>query len=558
MPKVLALRVYCYMIKNIIHSKCKTVTSAAIIIGLAGLVSRFLGIFRDRVLAGTFGAGDTLDIYYAAFRVPDLVFNLLVLGALSAGFIPVFSKYLKRKSHSAGQEKINKEALDLANNVLNIVALFLIILCLLLIIITPLIMPLITPGFSGRKMELTIALTRWMFLSPIFLGLSSIIGGILQSFRRFLAYSLAPIVYNIGIILGAVFFVDWWGIYGLAAGVILGVILHLTIQLPTVLKMGYSYQWLINLRHKGILLIGKLMAPRTFALAITQINLLVITIIASGLEEGSIAVFNLANNLQNFPIGIFGIAYAIAVFPTLADYANEHKREKFIHNISHTLRQILFFIIPFSILFLLLRAQIVRVVLGSGQFDWQDTIRTADVLAFFSLSLFAQSLIPLLARAFYAYHNTMVPFAVGLFSAIINILASLLFVQHFGVAGLALAFSLASIINFALLWLTLRLKLGELDELNIFLSIIKMSAAALLMAVVVQFSKGLLALLFNMEKFWGIFLQGFIAGLAGLLVYFAGLYLLKSPEFFTFQSALVKKLFKTKLPQGGADESRGV
>jgi len=543
------------MIK-VLNGKTKSVTVAAIIVGGAGLVSRFLGVFRDRILAGEFGAGDTLDIYYAAFRVPDLVFNLLVLGALSAGFIPVFSKYLKKKDRD--QDKISEEALHLVNSLFNIVALLLIVLCVVLAMLTPWLIPLITPGFSGEKMELTVSLTRLMFLSPIFLGLSSIFGGILQSFRRFFVYSLAPIMYNIGIIIGALFFVPIWGLSGLAYGVILGTVMHMCIQIPTAVSLGWRYQWLWDIYHKGLRLIGKLMIPRTMALAITQINLIVITIIASTLQGGSIAVFNLANNLQSFPIGIFGISYAIAVFPLFSDLANQNKKRELVKSFSSTLRQILLFIIPASILFLLLRAQIVRVILGSGNFDWNDTIRTADTLAFFSFSLFAQALIPLLARVFYAYHNTFYPFIIGLTSALINVFASLVFAPLYGIAGLALAFSLASIVNFILLWVALRIKIGNLDEINILYSLVKMSVAAFVMALAVQLTKNGIAPFVDMTKFWGIFLQGLIAGLIGLGIYFFVGLLLHSPEMITFKKALVKKLFKAKLPPSSADESRGI
>ncbi len=544
------------MIQRFIHAPSKSVTSAAIIVGLAGLASRFLGVVRDRILAGAFGAGDTLDVYYAAFRIPDLVFNLLVLGALSAGFIPVLSKYLKRGKRE--EDRMNEEATLLTNNVFHAVAVALVIICAVLAATAPIFVPFMTPGFDAEKMRLTILLSRIMFFSPIFLGISSIAGGILQSFRRFFIYSLAPIFYNLGIIIGALVFVPRFGIEGLAWGVVLGALLHFSIQLPTVFHLGYRHFWTWNPFEAGVRLIGKLMIPRTLALATSQLNLLVITIIASTLEGGSIAIFNLANNLQNFPIGIFAIAYSIAVFPSLSEHAAEGDTASFIRDISQTLRQILFFIIPSAILFLLLRAQIVRVILGSGVFDWTATIRTADALAFFSLSLFAQALIPLFARSFYALQNTAIPFVIGLVSAAVNILASLLFAPQFGIAGLALAFSIANIINFVLLWIALRLKLGELDEMNIFVSVVKMSVAAFLMSIAVQGLKNIIAPFVDFNTFRGIFTQGFTAGVLGIFVYFFALHCMKSSEFFAFRSGLAKRLFQTKLPSSGADESRGV
>src|SRR3989339_1167857 len=202
------------MFKKLITSPVKSITSAAMIIGGLSLVSRLLGIFRDRILASEFGAGDILDTYYAAFRLPDLVFNLLVLGAISAGLIPVFTTLVSKRKKD--------EAWLLISGILNILISGLIVISVIIIIFAPWIMKVITPGFSLDKMQLVISLTRIMFLSPIFLGISAIFGSILQSYKRFFVYSLAPIFYNLGIIVGVIYFIDIWGIYGLAWGVVLG------------------------------------------------------------------------------------------------------------------------------------------------------------------------------------------------------------------------------------------------------------------------------------------------------------------------------------------------
>ncbi|HLD28149.1 MAG TPA: lipid II flippase MurJ, partial [Patescibacteria group bacterium] len=195
------------MFKKLITSPVKSITSAAMIIGGLSLVSRLLGIFRDRILASEFGAGDILDTYYAAFRLPDLVFNLLVLGAISAGLIPVFTTLVSKRKKD--------EAWLLISGILNILISGLIVISVIIIIFAPWIMKVITPGFSLDKMQLVISLTRIMFLSPIFLGISAIFGSILQSYKRFFVYSLAPIFYNLGIIIGVIYFIDIWGIYGL-------------------------------------------------------------------------------------------------------------------------------------------------------------------------------------------------------------------------------------------------------------------------------------------------------------------------------------------------------
>jgi putative peptidoglycan lipid II flippase len=546
------------MIKSLINGESKTITSAAIIVGAASLASRFLGIVRDRILAGQFGAGDALDTYYAAFRVPDLIFNLLVLGALSAGFIPIFTQYLQKQE--------NDKAWRLTNEILNILIVGLLILCALLFIFAPQLMQLITPGFSADKMVQTVALTRIMFLSPVLLGISSVLGGILQSFKRFLVYSFAPIFYNLGIIFGALVFVPMWGISGLAWGVVLGAGLHLLVQIPSSAWLGYRYKMIFNWKDSAVRKIGKIMIPRTLTLAINQLNLVVITIVASTLAGGSLAIFNLANNLQVFPVGIFGISFAIAAFPTLAALAIKDDKKDFIHSFSNTTRQVLFFMIPASVLLLVLRAQIVRVILGSGQFTWEDTVLTIDTLAMFTISLFAQALIPLLIRGFYAFHNSMTPFILGLVSAVINIILSLVLIKPFvflgynfdlGVSGLALAFSISSILNFALLWIGLRIRTGSLDEKNVLWSVFKISVATLAMAIVTQFMKFGIEPYFGTETFIGIFLQGLIAGLVGIAVFIVAGLVLKSQEMITFVNSMKKRMFKEKenYPKENIDEN---
>src|SRR3990172_7451480 len=499
------------MWRKIINGRVTSITGAAIVIGGASVISRILGVVRDRVLAGQFGAGDYLDIYYAAFRLPDFVFNIIVLGGLSAGFIPLFTQQ---------PQKSKPDAWRLANNTAHLMLSGLIIICGLLVILTPWILPLIAPGFEDEKKALTITLSRVMFLSPILLGISGIIGGVLQSFKKFIAYALAPVWYNIGIIIGVLIIAPKIGIVGLAWGVVLGAALHLLTQLPSLFFTGWRWQFIFNPFDLVTRELWRLMVPRTLSLIILQINLVVITILASTLPTGSLAVFNLANNLQSFPLSIFGISFAVAAFPTIAAFAQSKNFDEFSRVVTKTLRQIIFLVIPISALFILLRAQIVRVILGTGAFDWQATILTANALGLFSLSLFAQATTPMLARAFYSLHNTLTPFAIGLVSAIINLFASLIFMKFFGVIGLALAFSLASVAQMILMWSALRPKLKITEERQILMTLWQICLATLGMGLVVQVLKYLLAMAVNMQTFIGIFSQALIAGIFGVIVYY--------------------------------------
>jgi len=536
------------MFQKLLNSKAQSISSAAIIIGVTSLASRILGVVRDRVLAGEFGAGSTLDAYYAAFRIPDTIFNLLILGALSAGFIPIFSELI---------ESNKDRAWKLANNVLNAVIVLMIMLGAVLFFLTPQLMSVIAPGFNGELMELATQLTRIMFLSPLLLGVSSLFGGVLQSMKRFLMFSLAPIFYNIGIILGALLFSRTMGPIGLAYGVILGAALHLLVQLPSAMINGYRYHFTLNIFNADFKHAVKLMVPRMLSLSVSQVNLTIITILASTLSVGSLAIYNFSNNLQAFPLSLFGISFAIAAFPTLCELGRKDGKEEFSVSISNTTRQILFFIIPVSILFIVLRAQIVRVVLGAGKFDWDATITTADTLALFSISLFAQALIPLLNRGFFALKNSITPFIIGLFSEGAMLYLALHVTKPFiifgmsvdlGVRGLALAFTVASLINFLLLWVLLRIKVGTLHESKIFFSIGKVIIASFVMAIVVQFMKFGVEPYFGTETFMGVFLQGFISGIVGIAVFVVVGLLLKSEELSTFLSSIKRRMFKERRP----------
>lgn len=542
------------MFKSIFSRKINSITVAAVLVALSSLVSRLLGVVRDRILAGNFGAGTDLDIYYAAFRIPDLIFNLVVLGALSAGFIPVFTSLIKDQKEDKDEK--NNQAWFLVNNLLNFLILGLGILSFLGIIFAPLLTKIITPGFGPEEQKLTAVLTRIMFLSPVFLGISGILGGVLQSFKRFLIYSLAPIFYNLGIIVGALYFVDSWGLEGLAWGVVLGAFLHFIVQLPATYNLGFRYMFKLSWADSSIRKIGRMMIPRTLSLAISQINLVITTIIASSLPGGSLAAFNFANNLQSFPVGIFGISFAIAAFPALSE--NINNKEKLTEHFSNTIRQILFFVVPATVLIITLRAQIIRVVLGTGNFDWRSTFMTMDALGFFAISLFAQATLPLIVRVFYARQDSKSPFYIGLVSVFVNIVLSFYLGKSLGVAGLALAFSIANILNLILLWTWLYVKVGALDLGRILLAFAKFFVASIGAGLASQIMKVVVWPYIDMTKFSGVFIQLTVSFTVGLLIYALFCYLFRSEEFFSLVSALKNRLPFRKVKVEDQGEARGV
>jgi putative peptidoglycan lipid II flippase len=517
-------------------SPTQSVAAAAFIISVAGIASRLLGLLRDRILASQFGAGDTLDVYYAAFRIPDMIYNLLILGALSAAFIPVFTGLIS---------KDKEEAWELSSGVINLAVISIIFLSAILSIFAVPLLHLITPGFSEDKTQAAAILTRIMFLSPLLLGISAIFGGILVSLKKFIVYSLAPLMYNLGIIIGAVFLVKIMGPVGLAWGVVLGAALHMLIQYPAVRGSGFSYKVIFKkaVDNKNVRKIITLMIPRTMGLAVSQINLFIITIFASTLAAGSLTVFNFASNLQSVPLGVFSASFAIAVFPHLSNFWANNSRKEFINAFSKTLRRITFFIIPISVLILVLRAQIVRVALGSGKFDWEDTILTFQVLGIMAASLFAQSLVPLLARSFYAMHDTKTPFYIALVSEAANFLTVILFVKKMGVMSLALAFSISSIVNMLLLFFFLHSRFQDMDDRKNIISAGKIVIASILAGIAAQIFKYITDSLVNVDTFLGIFLQLAIAGGMGILTYILASYFLKTEEFQNFRKSVMVKLF---------------
>ncbi|KKR04360.1 MAG: Integral membrane protein MviN [Parcubacteria group bacterium GW2011_GWC2_39_14] len=525
---------------KLLSKKASSVATAAVVIAIAGLLSRVLGIVRDRVLAGQFGAGNELDIYYAAFRIPDLLINLIALGALSAGFIPIFIGLIKKEDDP--NSPANKEAWSFVSNIINIIGVILVFFGGILAVLSPWLVPLMTPGFSGEKLSMTITLTQILFLSPFILGISSILGGVLQSFRQFLAFSLAPVMYNIGIIIGAKFFVQYWGLYGLAYGVILGAVLHLLIQLPGLIRLGWRPCWIFKPREKSFVQVLKLIGPRILGLASGQVNFIVITVLASTIAAGSLAIFNLANNLQSFPVSFFGVSFALAVFPLLSRHFASGKEDEFQKSFLSTFKQILLFTIPFTALFIILRIQIVRVVLGAGKFNWTDTVLTADTLGILCLSLFAQALLPLLVRVFYARHNTLLPFWSSFISMLVNLALSWYLIKVWGVMGLAFGFTISQLVNVALLIVFLKFKVKDIWHDGLLSFSFKLTFAALIMGFVTQVTKTAVGTYVDMDRFWGVLTQGFVAGLVGLIVFIILAYAFKVEELIVFVASMKRKL----------------
>lgn len=529
-----------------ISTKKLTIGNAAFILGFSGLLSNILGLFRERVIAGHFGAGHMTDAFYASFRLPDVIFNLLLLGALSSAFIPVFVEKITKKN--------KEEANYLANSFMNFILICTIIFGVVIFILAPKLVPLLLPGFFNRAnpesfdiYQTTVNLTRIMILSPIIFSISGIFGGILNSYKRFVAYSIAPLVYNISIILSVVFLTDSFNppIYAVAVGVIAGALLHVLVQVPSVIRTGYRWRPIIDLKDGQIARLIKLMIPRTLAIGTSQINLLVDTVVAS-FFVGGITVLTFANNIQTAPIVIFGISIATAIFPVLAQNKTENNMKDFMKSFSWSARRVLFFMIPVTVGIIVLRAQIVRLIYGTGSFTWDNTYWTTKALLFFAIGLVAQALIPLLLKAFYAIQDTKTPLYISLIVMIINIVlsVSLPFIAplELGVAGIALAFSIAGIVNAVLLFILLHEKIGALDrDHKIFASTVRLIMAAILMGIAVHYSLYIFNIFIDTSRAFGLLLQTLGATIIGAILYFVTTHFLKCEE-----TQFLYKKFKTK------------
>lgn len=505
----------------------ETLGGAAFIIALAGVASRVLGFLRDRLLASSFGAGDILDAYYAAFRLPDLVYGLLVLGALSAAFIPVFTELIAREER--------EKAWRLTQGALQWLVIILGGAALIGIVFANQVAMWIAPGFSDEKQALVASLTRIMLLSPIFLAVSAVIGGVLVSFKQFLAYSFAPVFYNLGIIFGISVLYPIFGISGLALGVVLGSLLHAAVQLPAFRRSGYRLSMLSlkeTLADSALQKVVRLMIPRSLAMAVNQISLVIVTVFSSTLVSGSLAAFTLAINIQSVPLGLFGIAFSLASFPVLATLAAKHEDEEFFSVFAKTARRILYFVLPLSLFFIIFRAEIVRIVLGTGAFNWEDTILTFTVLGWLSVSLFAQSLVPLFVRTFFALQDTKTPLIAALCSETVHLSLIPFLLPHYAVAGIAMAFSIGAITNVALLYFFLRRRVTAWHDWQLISGIGRIALIALLSAVVAQYSKGIFALTIDrLDTFLEVAVKLGVGLVIGAATYISLSALLALPEY---------------------------
>lgn len=515
---------------RILFQRQNTILSAATIMMLLILASRILGLIRNRLLAGTFGAGSELDIYNAAFALPDFIADFLITGALTVSFIPIMTSLITKNRE--------KEAEAVASTVLNVALLIFGLIGFIIIIFANSLSSFLFPGFSEDQIKEVVLLTRFIIFSELILIIGSFFASILQSHYRFIIPALAPVAYNLGIIFGIYFFSERFGILGVVFGVILGAFLHVLIQLPLIKRLNFGLKWIIALNNKGVKKIALLSLPRALTIGMEQIKWLINLFLASLLVTGSVTIIKFSVDLQNFPIGLFGITVATAALPALSNEWVRNKQEEFKETFLSSLHQILFLSVPASIILITLRIPVVRLTLGSGKFDWNDTVTTATTLSFFAVSVFAQSATLLIARAFYAMQNSSVPLRVAFTSLILHALVGVSLIFLFSdVSYLAITSSISSLFTFMTLLFILNKEVGGFDKNRLFLPVVKIFLASFIMALLLYLPLHLkfegtyvIDLIIDTTRTINLLLITLVVTIVGLFVYGVTCWYLKSDE----------------------------
>ncbi len=549
---------------RIFSKESVNINQAALLLGAFTILSQILGLFRDRSIAHFIGPSPSLDAYYAAFRVPDLIFTCIA----SLASITVLIPFLTAKMKGG---KVTAEAQKYLNDVFTVFFLVMIMVSLIAFFLMPYLAPFIAPGFTPFFQAKLIVLSRIMLLSPILMGLSNLFGTITQLFRKFFIFSLSPIFYNIGIIFGVIILYPIFGIYGLAIGVALGAFMHFAIQAISSWSSGFAIRFSLfpfTIDFRDIKKVALTSLPRTLGLAFNNIALISIIALASFLKSGSISVFNFAFNLQSVPLNIIGISYAVAAFPTLAKSVSLGKMDEFRIHLKLAGRAIVFWSLPIIFLFIVVRAQIVRVILGSGSFSWENTRLVAACLAIFSLSILAQGMITLLSRSYYATGDTKRPLIVNFSCSVLIIILSFLLTHLFeqvpmfryfieslfkvnDIAGteilmLPLAYSIGTIINFILHWIFVKKDFMK-SESFITKTFFQSLGASFFLGLVTYIGLNIFSPIFGTTTLLGVFLQGFISGVLGIIAAIIVLYLLKNEELKDIHNALKTKFWRAKV-----------
>ncbi len=454
--------------KKIFDSQQNTVLSAATLIMVMIVASRVLGLVRQRVLANYFAPSD-LALFFAAFRLPDTIFEVLVFGTFSSAFIPVFTKALQEGE---------KKAWEIAGRVVTIGLLIFGVAAIIFAIFAPQIYTVIAPGFTDGETVQIANLARILFAAQGFFVISYVLTGVLESLRRFLVPALAPLFYNIGIILGTVFLTPYIGLMAPAVGVVIGALAHFVIQYPLSRKLGFRFIWDAR-PDAGVKQIGALALPRVIDLAFDQIGKTTELFLSSIISQASYTYYIFANTLQLLPVTLFGTSLAKAVLPMLSRADGDTKEYRRI--LLTAIFQAIFFTLPLAAALIVLRVPIVRLVYGTKIFDWEATLQTGMVLSVYALGIVSQTLMSILARAFFALHDTKTPVKISFIGLGLLIAGDFILVRGFNlpVWALAASFSFSTLVEAVILMVLINKKIGEIVNGRFFIHITKVLLATL-------------------------------------------------------------------------------
>lgn len=541
---------------------------AAYLLGFFAFLSQVLALCRDRLLAHVFGASHSLDLYYAAFRIPDFIFVSLGSIVSLSVLIPFL---LEKVDRSAG------EAREFLTQLFSFFFLLMTVVSAVAYWLTPTILPWLFPDYVRDALyPQLVTMSRILLLSPLFLGLSNFLASVTQVYKRFFIYALSPLLYNLGIIAGVLWFYPLWGLTGLVWGVALGAALHCLIQVPFVASRGLLPALTFRIKWQAIKRVVLLSLPRTITLSANELSELFLISFASLLSAGSISVFSFSFNLQAVPLSIIGVSYSLAAFPTLTRHYSNGDTAKFVQQMINSAQHIIFWTLPATVLFIVLRAQVVRVILGSGRFDWADTRLTAAALALFVISLVPQSLALLFVRSHYARGRTWTPLLLNALSAIVIIAGSWGLVRGFRASGLfryfvtdllrvspgagsaagalaqaevlmlPLGFSLGLLLNLVLHWRSFHRHYPSFSR-PVLRTFWHSFSASVLAGGLAYLTLNLFSHLFDLNTFWGILGQGLAAGVVGIIAGIGLLWLMGSEELRTIWRTLHHKILGSQI-----------
>lgn len=505
------------------ETKYKIAKYAGIVI-IATIFCRILGLGREIVISNRFGAGIETDAFFIAFMIPNLLRSFLGEGALNSAFIPIFAEYLTNHDR--------KKAEYFASNILNILIIILIIVVILGVWGAPLLINIIAIGFKSNiyKYELAVNLTRIIFPYIGFVAVAALFMGILNSYNHFLVPALAPAMLNISVIVFALTLSYKYGIFAIAWGVILGGIGQALIQTPVLIRKKIKYSFVVDFSDPGVKKLLKLLVPAMIGLAITQINVVVDRTIASTLIDGSISALYYSNRLVQFPLGAFGIAISIAIFPTLAKQTAKNDIAEFKKSLLFGLKILLFLTIPSAVGLMVLKDSLIRLIYEHGIFSRVATNMTASALLYYSIGLFAYACVRLITMSFYALKDTKTPVKIGIYIVFINIALDLILVRYLAHSGLALATSVAAILNLIILLKVLQDKIGDFELKSQLSFLVKIIVSSIFLGIICVLVNNYFGSVLDLNNKYNQLIQVIASIFSGGLVYFIISYILDVKE----------------------------